>query len=142
MSPIVEFHPDATKNPYLVAGQYGPNMANEAECEVVKYEFPTTRRMLWDKQEKENLENWATLHILVRTETQAVRVFSDIRIGKNMNSPLPGWLNAMGVSCTGENFQHNTDEVVGSKCGVEIGDPYTKKDGSFGTGNLLNVFAV
>jgi hypothetical protein len=140
---IVEFHPDAQNNPYLRAGQYGPNMLHNADCEIVLYEFPTTKRPMWDQQEKENLEDWARMDILVRSEKWgAVRVFADIRIGKDSRTKLPVWLTAIGVPVEGETFRHNTGDVVGRKCGVEIGDPYTRKDGSFGTGNLLDMFGV
>ncbi len=118
-------------------------MPHNADCEIVLYEFPTTKRPNWDTKEKENLEDWARMDILVRSEEfGACRIFGDIRIGENSRSQLPNWLRAIGVPVEGETFQHDTDQVVGRKCGVEVGEPYKRNDGSFGTGNLKDVFGV
>ena len=50
----------------------------------------------------------------------------------------------MGVAVEGETFRHDTDQVVGSKCGVEMGDPRQDKNDAdrYYTGRLLQVFGV
>ena len=142
---IVEMHPDAQKRPYLRGGQYGPGMANEADCVVVDYQFPADETPGWDVRGEENREDWAFMQIRVNQNGgPTCTIFEHIPIGANSGSKLGGWLSALGVAVEGETFRHDTDTVVGRKCGVEMGDPRQDKNDAerFYTGRLLQVFGV
>jgi hypothetical protein len=140
---VVELHPDSSKRAYLHSGQYGPGMPHLADCEVVDYQFPADETPGWDKDNKENREDWAFIRIRVRSEEYGVcDIFHHEPIGANSGSKLGGWLVGLGVPVEGETFRHDTDQVVGRKCGVEVGDPRQDKDDKekFWTGKLLQVF--
>jgi len=148
--PIVEMHPDAQKGPYLRGGQYGPGSPNEADCVVVDYQFPANETPGWDVQEKENREDWAFIRIRVNQNGgPTCDIFHHEPIYQDSRSKLGTWLTAMGVAVEGETFRHDTDTVVGCKCGVEVGDQRADKKNTgdpttdrFYTGRLLQVFGV
>jgi len=143
--PIVEMHPDAQKRPYLRGGQYGPGMTNEADCQVVDYQFPADETPGWDKDNKENREDWAFIQIRVNQNGgPTCNIYHHEPIGPDSGSKLGNWLTGMGIAVEGETFRHDTDTVVGSKCGVEMGDPRQDKNDRdrFYTGRLLQVFGV
>jgi len=142
---IVELHPDAQKRAFLHSGLYGPGMNHPAECEVTDYQFPADETPGWDKENKENVEDWAFIRIQIRSEEFGlVNVFHHEPISANSGSRLGNWLNALGVPVEGDTFRHDTDQVVGCKCGVEMGDPRQDKNDAekFYTGKLLQVFGV
>ena len=134
---IVELNPDAQKRSYLRGGQYGPGMAHPADCEVTDYQFPADEAPRWDKNGK--AEDYAFLRILVRSEEfGAVTIFHHEPITDYSGSKLGDWLISLGVPCEGETFRHDTDQVVGRKCGVEVADP-REWEGKMYTGKLINV---
>ncbi len=143
--PIVQMHPDAQKRAYLRGGVYGPGAAHPAKCQIVDYEFPATEHPRWDKDKKENLEDWCFMRIRVNSdEFSTCDIFEHIPIGPNSGSKLGTWLTQIDVPVEGETFQHNTDDVVGRECAVEMGDPRHDKDDRerFYTGKLLQVMGV
>lgn len=143
--PIVEINPDAQKRAYLQAGQYGPGMTNPADCEVVDYQFPANETPGWDKEGKENVEDWAFLRIRVKqVDGPTCDIFEHHPISANSGSKLGTWLTMLGVPVEGETFRHDTDQVVGCKCGVEMGDPRQDKNDPerWYTGKLLQVIGV
>ena len=143
--PIVEMHPDAQKRPYLNGGMYGPGQANEADCQVVDYQFPADKTPGWDKENKENVEDWAFIRIRVKQNGGPTSdIFHHEPIGADSGSKLGNWLTGLGVAVEGTTFRHDTDTVVGLKCGVEMGDPRQDQNDRerFYTGRLLQVFGV
>ena len=142
---IVELHPDAQKRAYLHGGEYGPGMAHLADCEVIDYQFPADETPGWDQKGLENREDWCFIRIRIRSEEYGIcDSFHHEPISANSGSKLGGWLAALGVPCEGETFRHDTDQVVGRKCGVEMGDPRQDKNDAdrWYTGKLLQVFGV
>jgi len=135
---IVELNPDAEKRSYLRGGQYGPNMQHPADCEVVDYCFPATEPPKYDKEGK--AEDYAFIRILVRSEEFGMcGIFHYEPIKSYSGSKLGQWLINLGVPVEGETFRHDTDQVIGRKCGVEVGDP-REWDGKMFTGRLLDIF--
>ena len=142
---IVELHPDAQKRPYLRGGQYGPGLTLNADCQVVDYQFPADETPGWDVENRENREDWCFIRIRVKSDDFGTcDIFHHEPISADSGSKLGGWLAAMGVAVEGETFRHDTDQVVGSKCGVEMGDPRQDKNDAdrYYTGRLLQVFGV
>ena len=142
---VVEFHPDAQKRPYLRGGQYGPGMPHQAECEVTDYQFPADETPGWDVENKENVEDWAFIRIRVNSdEFGMITIFHHEPISADSGSKLGNWLVGMGIPVEGETFRHDADLVVGTKCGIEVGDPRQDKNDAekFYTGRLLQVFGV
>jgi hypothetical protein len=148
--PIVEMHPDAQKRPYLHGGMYGPGQTNQAECQVVDYQFPADETPGWDQEDKENVEDWSFIRIRVKQNGgPTCDIFHHEPIGANSGSKLGAWLTGMGVAVEGDTFRHDTDQVVGLMCGVEVGDEQASKKNTgdpttdrFYTGRLLQVFGV
>ena len=137
---VVQIHPDAQKRSYLRGGQYGPGMPHGADCEVIDYQFPAEEVPKYDKEG--NAEDYAFLRIRVNSEEfgscqifhhESIKAFSGSRLGE--------WLVALGVPVEGEGFRHDTDQVVGRKCGVEVGDE-REWEGKFYTGRLMNVMGL
>lgn len=142
---IVKLNPDAQKRIFLRGGQYGPGMSHPAECEITDYQFPADETPRWDKENKENPEDWAFIRIRVNSdEFGSVTIFHHEPIASYSGSKLGNWLLGIGVPCEGEGFQHDTDQVVGRKCGVEMADPRTDgNDSSIQyTGKMIQMFGV
>ena len=138
--PNVEFSPDAQKYAFLVSGQYGPGMAHEAGCEVIEYQFPAEETPPWDTKGKEKAEDFAHLRIRVNSDefgSVVIRHWEPIKAFSG--SKLSDWLVSLGVPVEGETFRHDTDQVPGRKCGIEVGDARQGNDGRWWTGKLLNV---
>lgn len=134
---IVEIHPDAQKRSYLRGGQYGPGMAHPADCEVTDYQFPADEAPRWDKNGK--AEDYAFLRIRVMSEEfGGVTIFHHEPIKEFSGSKLGEWLVSLGVPVEGQSFQHDTDQVVGRKCGVEVADP-KEWEGKMYTGKLIQI---
>ena len=138
---FVEFSPDADKFPHLpTAGQYGPGFDNEADCEVIEYDFPAKDTPGYDKQGNPN--DYAFIRIRVRSaEHGMVTVRHWESITANSGSRMPQWLANLGVEL-GENWRHRKADVLGAKCAVEVTDPNTGKDGRTFTGNLKDIIGV
>ena len=137
---IVEINPDAPKYNFLRAGQYGPGMTHPADCEIVEYMFPANEPPKFDKEGK--AEDYAFLRIFVRSEEfgpnslfhyEPIKAYSRSRLGE--------WLVSLGVPVEGEGFRHDTEQVIGRKCGVEVGEP-REWDGKMYTGKVINIFGV
>jgi hypothetical protein len=142
---IVELHPDAQKRAYLRGGQYGPGMNFNADCEVTDYQFPADETPGWDTENKEDPNDWAFIRIRVNSDDfGSCTIFHHEPIAAMTGSKLGQWLAALGVPVEGETFRHDTDQVVGRKCAVEMGDPREDKHeaGKFYTGRLLQVYGV
>jgi len=139
----VQLHPDAEKRTYLRAGQYGPGLPHEAECEVTDYQFPADEPPRYRPDDP--AENWAFIRIRVNSvEFGSGVIFHHEPIAEYSGSKLGPWLVAMGVPCDGVGYEHDTDQVVGRQVAVEVGDPREdkKEAGKFYTGNLLQIFGV
>jgi hypothetical protein len=135
--PTVEIHPDAQKRSYLRGGQYGPGMTHPADCEVTEYQFPADEAPRWDKAGK--AEDYAFLRIRVNSEEfGSVTIFHHEPIKEFSGSKLGEWLVSLGVPVEGETLRHDTDQVPGRKCGVEVSDP-REWEGRWFTGKLINV---
>ena len=149
MGNIVELHPDAQKRPYLHGGQYGPGLQHSAECEVVEYDFPAKEPPRYAPNDP--AENYAFLQIRVRSDEFGMNtIFHYEPITANSGSKLGTWLTAMGVPVEGETFMHDTDQVVGLKVCVTVGDarvdkndpePDPEKKRHF-TGRMTDIFAA
>ena len=138
--PIVELNPDAEKRSFLRGGQYGPGMPHPADCEVTDYQFPADEAPRWDKNG--SAEDYAFIRILVRSEEfGAVTLFHHEPIKAYSGSKLGQWLTNLDVPVEGEGFRHDTDQVVGRKCGVEVGDP-REWEGKMYTGRLLDIYGA
>lgn len=139
---IVKIHPDAQKYSYLRGGQYGPGMSHEASCEITDYQFPADEAPLWKKEAK--AEDYAFIRIRVNSdEFGTSTIFHHEPITGYSGSKLGEWLLSLGVPVEGEDFQHDTDQVVGRKCGVEVGDPtFSEKKDRWYNGWLMNVMGL
>jgi len=139
----VQLHPDAEKRTYLRAGQYGPNLQHEAECEIVEYQFPADEPPRYRPDDP--AENWCHLRIRVNSkEFGPAMIFHHEPISAYSGSRLGQWLAAIGVPVEGAGFEHDTDQVVGRMVGVEVGDPREDRDekGKWYTGNLLQIIGI
>lgn len=139
----VEFNPDAEKRAYLkVAGKYGPGLEHPADCEVSAYEMPSTENPAYDTEGKRG--PYAMLNIRVASEEFGlcfVRHFEPI--GSFAGSRMPRWLGNLGVPMgPAPTYRHRPGDVIGHKCGVEVGDPRNSNDGRSFTGRLMDVFGA
>lgn len=51
MSTIIHIADEEAQNPYLNAGDYGTGLDNEADVQLMRFEFPATERPCpWDKE--------------------------------------------------------------------------------------------
>jgi len=141
--PIVELNPDAQKRVYLRSGQYGPGMPHEASCEITDYQFPADESPRYDPDSPR--ENWALIRIRVNSdEFGGTTLFHYEPISAYSGSKLGDWLVSLGVPVEGDTFRHDTDQVAGRKCAIEVGDPREDKNeaGKFYTGRLLNIYGL
>jgi len=141
----VKMNPRAAHRFFLKSGAYGPGLDHEAECEIMEYQYPAEERPGWDQQEKTQIGDFAFLKIRVRTGDGVAQIWHHEPISENSGSRLPGWLVSLGVTLSDDgNYSHDTDDVVGKSCGVQMGDPRQDKNdsGKYYTGNLLQIYGV
>jgi hypothetical protein len=140
---IVELHPDAQKRTYLRAGQYGPNMQYNAECEIIEYQFPADEPPRYAPDT--DAEDWCHMQIQVNSDDfGGTRLYHHEPIGAFSGSKLGNWLNGIGVPCEGETFRHDDEQVVGRKIAIEVGDPREDKNekGKWYTGKIIQLIGL
>lgn len=145
MCPIVELEPGADDYPYLQqGGKYGPGLDHEADCEVVLYEFPSSEdRKIFGKLHP--ADEICHLRIQVRSEEFGTStLFITEPIVSNSGSKWPQWLTQLGVDNSGPpSYQHDSDDVEGRKCWVEVTDPrQDQSTGRWYNGNVRDMGAV
>ena len=85
---FVEFEPGADQYAYMKnAGEYGPGLANEAECEIVEYEMPATTCPAYDKNGEP--KGYAFIRIRIRSEEFGIHAGLDLLSG-NVRQMNPG----------------------------------------------------
>lgn len=134
--------PKSASRPYLVAGEYGPGRAFEADCEISKFEIPASENPRYDKDGARG--PYAYFEIKVRSEERGFNtLFHHEPIGENSGSRVLGWLVELGHA-TPDGTIADTDMVAGTKVVVTVGDP--RQDANdpnrYYNGRLLGLSAV
>ncbi len=140
----VQMSPKAHNRFYLKPGIHGPGLDIEAECEVVEYQFPAETRPGWDQKELTKIGDFALLKVRVRTDEGIITITEHVPITANSGSKLPQWLIALGVEVSDEGFGHDTDDVKGRQCAVQIGEPRQDRNNPeiYYTGRIYEIFGV
>ena len=135
---VISIDPTSSDYPYLKeGGEYGPNMQHEADCEIVAYECPAPedKKIFGVMTAK---EDFAHIEVAVRSsEFGSVRLFHDEKITPNSGSKLRTWLTRLNI----DPDSHTENEVVGSKCAVNVRDPRQFEEKWY-NGNLVDILGI
>jgi len=127
----------------LPGGQYGPGLPNDADVEVIGFDYPAEGRNLpaYDRENKEGPYAYFLIRITLPDgqSTLVNHVTNDLNTFGKL-------LTAMGVEVaqTPEGgIAFDSDDVAPRKLGgIELKEPREAKDGNTYTGNVVRFIAV